>query len=451
MFDFILIATTFIALKVSIQKTGLLPFPTGLILLFAISQVMLLLIHEGIVVYGMHALFDFGGLQEYYLSVQALYTAAAILALVALVGKFQSLRSLNLTERLAELLRGKDSSRFRANLVMISLCTLHLSLLLLISDWGKLWLHQEYLQSRIDEYWLTLLGDDFVETVARTTPLFAILSTFCVCSLIRTRYVSLRLIAGTLSLVYFLLLLSWNSRSAVFVPALLAINFTVLGLKRGKIIVPGLAFVAAISILGALAQRDTDRHGLSTIPETILSPFSDPDPLGKISEALMDFCQGTAVTAESFKFPADFPTTYKVLAFSPLPSLVDGYSSVRAVSEQDLHAFVPMSGIGQLYHFGLVYICFFLFILTAFIRAHTAIAHKSPVIFIVCNFLIMFSVYMIFSYPVRNALRYFWIGVFLLVAVQYARRKLGRRTAKLGVGRTTIPPSNFARSTWKRS
>ena len=448
MFGLIFIFITFIALYVSIRKAGLLPFPTGLILLFGVSQVMFLLVHEGAVNYGMHTLFNFGGLEEYYSVVQALYTSLSVLALVALVGKLKTLGSLNLAERLAQLLKAKDSSRFQANLVMISLCGLHLSLLLLIADWSKLWLHQEYLQSYVDEYWLALLGDDFIETVTRTTPLFAILSTFCVCSLIRTRYGSLRLIAGTLSLVYFLLLFSWHSRSAVFVPVLLAINVIVLRLKGRKIILPGLALVAAISLMGALAQRDTDRHGLSTIPETILSPFSSSDPLGKISDALMDFCQGTVITAESFAFPAaEFPTRYKILTFSPLPSLIDGYSSIRAVSEQDLHAVVPMSGVGELYHFGLAYICFLLLIFTAFIRAHTAIAQKSPVIFIVCNFLIMFSVYMIFSYPVRNALRYFWIGVFLFIAIQFARRRLGRGRA---VGQATRPRGNFAKSSWTR-
>jgi hypothetical protein len=82
-----------------------------------------------------------------------------------------------------------------------------------------------------------------------------------------------------------------------------------------------------------------------------------------------------------------------------------------------------MSAVGELYQFGFVFICLSILILTIFIRAHTAMAEKVPVIFLICNFLIMFSMYMMFAYPVRNALRYFWIGVFLFVAVDFAKRR----------------------------
>src|SRR5262249_12338787 len=131
-----------------------------------------------------------------------------------------------------------------------------------------------------------------------------------------------------------------------------------------------------------------------------------------------------------------FNLKYKILAFSPLPSFVDGYSSIRSDSEQRLHDYVPMSGIGELYHFGWLYICVLLVGLTMFIRAHTALAAKAPVIFIVCNFLIMFSLYVLFSYPVRNALRFFWIAVILFVAADFAKRRWSKDKRALGLARS---------------
>src|SRR5262249_26112766 len=156
--------------------------------------------------------------------------------------------------------------------------------------------------------------------------------------------------------------------------------------KGRRTMVPIMVFLTVIALMGALEQRATDRHGLSTLPETILSPFASSNPLDEISQSIMDFCQGAVVTAESFELYTDFNLKYKILAFSPLPSFVDGYSSIRSDSEQRLHDYVPMSGIGELYHFGWLYICVLLVGLTMFIRAHTALAAKAPVIFIVCNF-----------------------------------------------------------------
>jgi hypothetical protein len=435
MFEVLFIALTFIAFGISFNRAGFLPFPTGLILIFAVSQVMLLLVHDDVVDYGMHDLYDFGGERENYTAVQILYTSAALMALLTLTGKFKVLRTLNLSAGLASLLKAKNSSRYLSSLLMILLCGLHLLVLLLLFDWSKLWLHQQYLQPLLDDRWMALLGDEVSDTVSRTSPLFAILSTFCVCRLIGTRYRGLMIIAGAMSLFYFLLQLSLHSRAAAFVPALFAVNFTILGLKGRRIIVPVMLVVAVISLMGALEGRETDRHGFSTLLETIASPFMSTDPFRPISEALMDFCQGTVVTAESFSLPADFDLQYKILVFSPLPSLIDGYSSVRPTSEHRLHLFVPMSGVGELYHFGWLYICVLLFGFTVFIRAHTAIADKIPAIFIICNFLIMFSIYLLFSYPVRNALRYYWIAVFVFAGVSFALRRWSKGKRVLGVAR----------------
>jgi hypothetical protein len=44
----------------------------------------------------------------------------------------------------------------------------------------------------------------------------------------------------------------------------------------------------------------------------------------------------------------------------------------------------------------------------------------------------MISVYMLFSYPVRNALRYYWLAVYLFLAVDFARRRFPKDKRALG-------------------
>ena len=444
MLQLFLILITFCAFVVSWWKAGFLPFPTGLILIFAISQVMLLLVHDDLVYYGMHALYDYGGLQANYSEVQLLYTSAALLSLLMPVGLYRNLRSLGGAAGLVSLLKAKDDSRFLSSLLMLSLCGFHLFVLLLISDWDKLWFYDQYLQSLVDDSWVALFGDELSDTISRTSALFAILATFSACRLIGSRHRMLMIAAGTMSLVYFLLLLSQHSRSAAFVPAVVAVNYLVLGLKRRRTVISAMAVVAAISLLGALEGRTTDRHGISTLPETILMPLTDSDVFDSVLQGLMDFCQGTVVTAESFEAPGEYDLKYKILVFSPLPSFIDGYSSIKDDSQHRLHAYVPMSGVGELWLFGWPYVFFLIIIVTVFVRANAAIAEKAPVVFIVCNFLLMFSMYLMFSYPVRNALRYFWIGAFLMVAASFAKRV--RPAAFQGLSRpTTMRAADRAR------
>jgi hypothetical protein len=432
MFEYILIFITFILFVISVKKAGFFPFPSGLILFLAVSQVMLLLFFEGIVPYGMHLLYSYGGLQANYTTVQLIYTSTAIIALLTLIGKFKILKSSNLAGELAQLLTARDKSRFLSSMLMVLLCSFHFLLFLLLSDWDKLWLHHVYMEPYIDYDWVDVFGDELSDMVMRTTSLWAILSTLCVCRLIGTRHTFLKLIANAMSIFYFFLLLSLHSRAAAFVPVLLATNYMVLRLRRRRTMVPIMIFIAVVALVGALGGRETDRHGLSTLPETILSPFASLDPFDQIKgtgigifQVLMDLCQGAIVTAESLQPTGDFILSYKILAFSPFPSFIDGYSSIRGTSEHRLHEYVPMSGAGEVFHFGWMYACILLIGLTVLIRAHTRIAEKNPAMFILCNFLIMFSIYLLFSYPLRNSLRYYWIAVALYVgAVAFAKHRL---------------------------
>ena len=178
MLQLFLIFITFGTFIISWRKAGFLLFPTGLILIFAISQVMLLLVREDLVYYGMHGLFDYGGLQANYMGVQLLYTSMALLSLLMPVGRYRNLKSLSGATGLATLLKAKGEFSYLSSFLMILFCAFHLLILMLISDWSKIWLHEQYLQSLVDDRWVALLGDEFSDTVSRTSALIAILATF---------------------------------------------------------------------------------------------------------------------------------------------------------------------------------------------------------------------------------------------------------------------------------
>jgi hypothetical protein len=430
MLEYLLIFFTLVLFAISVVKAGFLPFPTFLILFFGVSQVLSVLVLHDIIPYDMHVLFDFGGFRNNFLTVQLIYTSVALLAFLSLSGKFRDLRSVDLSGTLRGLLNTKNSSRFLWTAIAIALCCGHLILFLLVCDWDQLWHYDQYLVIGLDPKWVSIFGDRFSDTILKAGPGFAILSCLCVCALFGTRNTTLKIFAGALTIFYFTILLSQHSRAAAFFPVLLAINLSLLRIKGRAVVIPILLLVAAVAFLGALVGRGTDRHGLSSLPETIAAPFLRPDPFYDISQALMDSCQGIMVTAESLQLTADFDSSYKLLAFSPLPSYFDDYGTIRDASEHRLHDYVPMSGIGEVYHFGWPYAGFLFICYIVLIRLHTKIAKNNPAIFILCNLLVTMSIYILFAYPLRNALRFYWIAVALVVAADFMARMKSTDSAR---------------------
>ena len=431
---------TFVLFAISLKKVGPLPFPTFLILFLGISQFMSILTASGVVPFEMHALYDYGGVRNDFTTVHALYTSIALLALFSLAGKFKALRSVDFTGTLRRLLNTGMKTRFLWTLIAISLCCVHLALYLLVVEWSELWFYETYLVVGMDARWVAILGDRFSDAVLKMGSGFAILSCLCVCALIGTRHTTLKILAAALTLFYFTLLVSQHSRAAVFFPVMLAINFALLRVKGRTIVIPVLLVVAAISVMGALIGRGTGRHGFSSLLETVTSPFVDYDPIVAMSHALMDICQGIIVTIESLQLTPDFSWRYRILPFSPFPSFIDGYSAIREASEYRLHDYVPMSGAGEVYHFGWFFVGLLLFGYIALIRAHTRTAAKNPAIFILCNLLITMSLYILFAYPLRNALRFYWIAVVLVVIAGVAARR-SAKSAVNALGRRKLTSS----------
>lgn len=421
MLEIVLVVSTFGLFFLSVRLAGLIPFPTGIILIIGLSQAALLLIHYGADTYSMASVFSYGGLKQNYTFTEMLYSCAAVLSLCMVTGKFGEIKAIRLDPKALQGIL--NSARLKRTVtIAVTLLAAHLTLFAILTDWNKLWFYQVYLQSVASSDMVQLLGFEFASTVMRTTPFWALLSVLCVCLLMKSRSLPLKFITRVMALCYFLILLSFHSRTAAFVPGLMGVYYVVLR-PRGRAVIMTLMWVMTfLAITSALSGRGTNEHGLSTVAFSLVRPFVQKGSMD-IDQIILNFFEGIFVTAESFQVKGEFAQMYKILAYSPLPSLIDGYSSIQAKSEHRLHDYVPMSGIGEAVKFGWSYVFLLVLVVALVVRTHLLLIKNSPIIFIMCNFLIMFSCYLLFSYPLRNALRFSWLAFGISVVVMLFRRR----------------------------
>jgi hypothetical protein len=402
---------TFLLLVWSIRRIGLLPFPTALILILEISQVLFTLAHEDVIDDAMLESFNFGGLDANFDLTLRIYSLMALFSVVVFLGKFKTVKGVNLN-RTTLVSLSNSAATLKFAMFAIALVVLHLVIYSLVVDWQKLWFHRNYLEPLYLGSGIALPKDKLYTSILGMSSLFAILSIVCFCVLQGSRSVFFRWVAAITSCCYFTILLAINSRTAAIVPGVAAIFFHILGYKGRKIVVPVMSAFALIAIISALNGRNSYEHGISAIPDHVVSSFTTDSPEQSL-QVVLDFFQGIFVVAESLQVHDEFRTVYKVLSFSPLPGLIDGYAAQRKQNEQMLSPMVPMSGLCAAINFGFPYVCVLIGLLTVMTRVHVRLVASSPVVFLLCNFLLMFCCYVLLTYPVRNAFRYGWLALFI--------------------------------------
>lgn len=421
MIGWFFILFTFALFFVSLRKAGALPFPTGLILVLGISQIVFALAHEGSITFNMLAVFNYGGLKENYLDVLALYSTIALLSLLSVIGKFKTLKSVKLNKEAISQSTGKKSFRY---IVVFLLCLIfiHMVLYLFIIDWDLLWHNKVYLSSLADQTAVAFLGTDLSSTISRAVTPMSTLAAMSYAIASNGRYSLLKVLSGLTSFLYFLLLFSLHSRAAIIAPLIIMANAFVMNPEKRKLIATVMIFVLVFVLSSALEGRGRPEHGLSSIP-TNIERFFLGETFNQITTVITNFCEGIFSTAEALQINDPFALRYKILAFSPLPSLIDGYSSIRAASEHRLHHYVPMPGVIEVIHFGPIYVVALFVLFFVFIRTHVKLAAYKPTAFLISNFLLLFSVYHLFAYPLRNGLRYAWIAFLISAFVLLKSRK----------------------------
>lgn len=212
--------------------------------------------------------------------------------------------------------------------------------------------------------------------------------------------------------------LAFASRFAVVQLVAAAMMFQILSSRKLDRRALGLSVVAVVAYLGVIGLR---RAATSGVGDYGLIPLLNALPRGELLFAgipafiaLTSFGGGFVMARVFAMRDLYYPLEYKILSFSPVPSLIDGFASIRHF-EHRINVSAPFSSFAEAYHFGPVYfLCLILLLLVSLVllnhfwrRFRGALA-----------FFILAPAYYAFIrmhlYPIRNVLR--WLLVSLIVA-----------------------------------
>ena len=168
----------------------------------------------------------------------------------------------------------------------------------------------------------------------------------------------------------------------------------------------------------ALAGRGQSEFGLTALPSILASPLSleAKDWIAMLSSIF----QGAWITGDGLDYTANFNPIYAMLSFSPLPSVIDNFSTYLTLYEIRLNLYVPMGAQTEVIFFGPGYTA--LFWGTIFALSRTLVKNKNNLglfyYFGTAFFLVTFM--SSGAYQTRNVYRTFII--LLLVGMYMANR-----------------------------
>lgn len=288
-------------------------------------------------------------------------------------------------------------------------------------DAGAIWYNNRYLLLSIPEG--LAIRNGFTELVQSFSQIVGILAAFGFAVSLFTRKWPLALGFALVTGWYFSIGLAMSSRNAAILIFVIAVVASVL-VRRGRLSVVGfLGLLCLLVLMIALAGRSTREYGIAMIPDHLVSAVADTG--NRFLLILGNLTQGIFVTNDGFLLNPEHPELYKILSFSPFPSFIDGFESIRRVQEIRLHAFVPMSAITEAVAFGPLYTVIAAASLMLCVRLCVMASARSGVLFAM---LMSAWVFLMFvqagAYPMRNVYRQEVIAaVVLMIALYWPRRR----------------------------
>lgn len=184
-------------------------------------------------------------------------------------------------------------------------------------------------------------------------------------------------------------------------------------------------------IAAALAGRALGSFGMDNLFLQLEAPLE-----GRIgySDLITNLFQGALSTGDGLLVSGTFPTIYKLLSLSPLPSFMDGFDGIREASEIRLGKYCPMGAVAELTNFGPAYWIFYVFIyisMVALINSRFVGSRVSPLLIVAANGL--FSLFSIggFTYPTRTVTRVLVYTFVLVMIAAILGRKRRRYTSSV--------------------
>ena len=207
--------------------------------------------------------------------------------------------------------------------------------------------------------------------------------------------------------------LAQNSRyTIVYMSVFLIVNFIAAPDKK-RMRVLFLVPLIYIVYLHCLLGRTKGSNGIAGIYDNLLTieDLLSPGNFWKIARNLF---QGVYVVADGLVYRLDYDPLYKIMSFSPFPSIIDGFAAVRDQYMVNVFNWVPMPAPVEILSFGPVYVIFASGILLLAIRANLKLINsQNSVLDIVINTVIAFSFVYSLAYPVRTMFRLIEFSLFI--------------------------------------
>jgi hypothetical protein len=293
---------------------------------------------------------------------------------------------------------------------------------ILFLDLGVVWNNSIYLYMNGPAAYN--LPHNFAVMLKALLSLIGLLSTFYFAISIKLKRPDHALLSSIPFIFCFIYQLASHSRittTYIFAIVLVFVLFTQDKIKKRLYAICGV-FLIIFTLLFSLQGRGSGQHGISNIPAGIAA-VATSSTTEDLSFAFTNVMQGIFVTAEGLDVPAEHTTKYKVLSFSPFPSIIDGFASIREKDEIRVNYFIPMSTFAELYHFGFIYIIIFsvLYGYTV-VRLSDLQVNKSSIVAILCNIYFFILFVIMNSYSVRNVFRQMLILIVILALLKFFTR-----------------------------
>lgn len=382
----------------AVRRSGFLPFPHGTMLYLFTAQIVLALHAYGLLYYSFVRVFSTNAYIHHFSSM-FLLQAIMLFSLCLLVPK----SSISIGESVRTL-KVKDT------VFWIFIGTFYFCWLVtfLCIDWSIIWSNSIYLTMTDPEKALVINN-------GLTRLIFTLVGPF---GLVGAAALSFTMCSGRLRLSLamipimtwsFLFALSAHSRGSaayLILAGLIAAMF-----PRARVAAAGLMVVGFLTTLSVLWGRGSGSHGLASLPAYFnnIVAYYNVSGLDAVSNAY----EGIFVTAEYFSRTFRFNELYKILSFSPLISLIDGYDIARDLYAIRLAVYVPNSAISEVLSFGVPYaILYFSVFLASGYYSARALSKNPALLTLGLNTLMFFGSYLQFAYDTRTNFRFFfYIGL----------------------------------------
>ena len=406
------IALELLILIYSIRKIGFTPFPHATMIYIILAQAVLYAVAIDSIHYSMLDIYSSYSFKNNGDNTTTLFLCIFLFYFLLTVGIKGSKTSLSMTLPVIS-----DSAVYAMCAVLI----IHTTTSILSIDWNTAQYSPTYL------YMASVNGleqqNNLTKLVQQTRGLASIIA-FAIAAYCFTRkkYYQLILCAPTCAWSLSFDFAAHSRYAAAGLGVFTVISLSMSRSKLSKALAVASGAFAGFAWLAALQGRGSGHHGFSSIGPSILTAFDFSR--SRIGNIIANPFERIFVTSEATLHPRDFAIPYKFLSFSPLPSALDSFDLINRQFQIRLHAYVPMSAIGEVINFGPIYAPAFFTVQAIAGRVSISALRKSPTpMNLLVNSIVLLATYLQFTYPTRNMFRFFVVALILSFSSQWYASK----------------------------